>query len=133
MRYCGMCALYGHSPADCPDSHSAVYREPHFVEQLVPPSLLAEFGITSRTPLNGIRIEELPQKCLMVVPETEEAIRAAIVAAGEKPMICQGKGKREKKEMNENKKKLQKIADAAGKKLVYAKDPSAKLYVAKAK
>ena len=56
----------------------------------------------------------------MEVPETEEAIRAAIIAAGEKPMIChQLKGVREKKEMTENKKKLQRIADAAGKKLVY--------------
>ena len=55
----------------------------------------------------------------MEVPETEEAIRAAIIAAGEKPMICQKKGIAEKKEMTENKKKLQRIADAAGKKLVY--------------
>lgn len=97
------------------------------MEQLIPPSLLAEFGVTTRTPLHGFHIEELPQKCLMVVPETEEAIRAAIVAAGEKPMICQEKGKRAGTEMKENKKKLQKIADAAGKKLVYAKDPSTKL------
>lgn len=58
----------------------------------------------------------------MEVPETEEAIRAALIAVGEKPMICQEKGRKEKREMTENKKKLQKIADAAGKKLVYVKD-----------
>jgi hypothetical protein len=59
---------------------------------------------------------------IMEVAETEDAIRAALVAAGEKPMICQEKGRREKREMMENKKKLQKIADAAGKKLIYVKD-----------
>ena len=120
VLYCGLCASYGHSPQGCPDSLTMAYRQPHYVEQLVPPSLLSEFGITSSTPLNGSpSIKELPEKCIMEVPETEEAIRAAIIAAGEKPMICQQKGIREKKEMTENKKKLQRIADAAGKKLVY--------------
>lgn len=119
--YCGLCASYGHSPQDCPDSLTMAYRQPHYVEQLVPPSLLSEFGITSSTPLYGSpSIKELPDKCIMEVPETEEAIRAAIIAAGEKPMIChQKKGVESKKELMENKKKLQRIADAAGKKLVY--------------
>ena len=65
---------------------------------------------------------DAPRTVIMEVPETEEAIRAALIAAGEKPMICQEKGRREKREMMENKKKLQKIADVLGKKLVYVKD-----------
>ena len=37
-------------------------------------------------------------------------------------MICQGKGKREKRELIENKKKLQKIMTAAGKRLIFVKE-----------
>jgi hypothetical protein len=92
------------------------------MEQLIPPSLLVEFNIQSQTPLLIQRIPEPPQQMIMEVAETEEAIRAALMAAGEKPMICQEKGRREKREMTENKKKLQKIADSVGRKLVYVKD-----------
>lgn len=123
--YCGLCANYGHSPANCPDTGSRAFRVPQFMEQLVPPSLLAEFNIQSQTPLLSSRVPEKPRENIMEVPETEEAIRAALMAAGERPMICQEKGRREKREMMENKKKLQKIADAAGKKLVYVSDSSA--------
>jgi hypothetical protein len=89
------------------------------MEQLVPPSLLAEFNVRSQTPLLSARNPESVREVIMEIPETEEAVRAALIAAGEKPMICQEKGRREKRELMENKKKLQKIADAAGKKLVY--------------
>ena len=95
------------------------------MEQLVPPSLLAEFNIRSQTPLLSSKVPEAVRDIIMEVPNTEEAIRAALIAAGEKPMICQEKGRREKREMMENKKKLQKIADAAGKKLVYVSDSTA--------
>ena len=114
-----MCAVYGHNEAQCPDSN--YYREPHLMEQLIPPALLSEFGITSHTPLSNRRALEEKTQLLIEVPETDEAIRAALVAMGEKPMICQEKGKREKREMTENKKKLQKIADATGKRLIYVK------------
>jgi len=121
-RYCGLCASYGHSPTACPDTVTRAYREPHLIEQLIPPALLAEFNIQSQTPLLSHRVPEPETQMIMEVAETEDAIRAALVAAGEKPMICQEKGRREKREMMENKKKLQKIADAAGKKLIYVKD-----------
>ena len=57
----------------------------------------------------------------MEIPETDDALRAALIAAGVKPMICQEKGKKENKELNENKKRLQKVADKAGCKLVFVK------------
>jgi hypothetical protein len=126
-QYCGICAIYGHSPASCPDATTAAFRTPLYAEQLIPASLLMEYNVTSRTPLSGIVIPEESSKVIMEIPETEEAIRAALVAHGEKPMICQDKGKREKKEITENKKKLQKIADALGKKLVYVKEPGISL------
>ena len=126
-RYCGLCAIYGHSPTSCPDIVTQAYRKPHLMEQLIPASVLMEYNIQTQTPLKNARIPEMPRKFIMEVPENESAIRAAILAAGEKPMICQEKGKREKKEMLENKKKLQKIADAAGRKLVFVKDSETKL------
>lgn len=55
----------------------------------------------------------------MEVPETDEAVRAALLMVGVKPMICQEKGKKENKELTENKKRLQVVADAAGRKLVF--------------
>ena len=58
----------------------------------------------------------------MEIPETDDALRAALVAAGVKPMICQKKTK--DREMIENKKRLQKVADKYGRKLVFLPDPS---------
>ena len=123
--YCGMCASYGHSPANCPDGVTRSYREPQFVEQLIPPSLIEQYGITTRSPLPGVA-KQKPNEWLMEVPETDEGLRAALVAAGVKPMICQEKGKKESREINENKKRLQKVADKAGRKLIFIPDPAKK-------
>jgi predicted Zn-ribbon and HTH transcriptional regulator len=65
----------------------------------------------------------------MEIPETEDALRAALVAAGVKPMICQEKGKKENKELIENKKRLQRVADKLGRKLIFIPDSSKKLGV----
>jgi hypothetical protein len=102
---------------------AVAYREPEFMEQLIPPSLLEEFNVNTRTRLGGARIPDFTVRQKIVqVAETEDAIRAALVSYGEKPMICQGKGKREKRELIENKKKLQKIMTAAGKRLIFVKE-----------
>jgi hypothetical protein len=101
-----------------------MYREPLYLEQLIPASLATEHSITSKTPLPLRPVVKVVTPPIMEVPETEEAIRAALVAAGEKPMICQQKGRAEKKEMIENKKRLQKVADIYGRKLIYVADPS---------
>jgi hypothetical protein len=98
-----------------------VHREPVFLEQLIPAATLMEYEIQSQTPLSKSPAIRVPQKPIMEVPETEEAIRAALVAAGEKPMICQQKGRLGGKEILENKKRLQKVADIYGRKLVFVK------------
>ena len=89
------------------------------MEQLIPAGFLEEYGIRSQTPLPGVvkrmEVAQVAQR-LMEVPETDEALRAALTAAGVKPMICQEKGKKENKEITENKKRLQKVAD---KKLIF--------------
>lgn len=65
----------------------------------------------------------------MEITETDEALRVALTAAGVKPMICQEKGKKENKEIIENKKRLQKVADKAGRKLVFIPDLNKKVAV----
>jgi hypothetical protein len=96
-------------------------REPLYLEQLIPPCLAVDYAIQTKTLLSTVPPIRAPQKPIMEVPETEGAIRAALVAAGEKPMICQHKGRQGGKELLENKKRLQKLADIFGQKLVFIK------------
>ncbi len=118
--YCGVCASYGHSPSNCPDHTARAYREPHLLEQLIPANLLEAYQIRSQTPLpNARQIDLSPLQPLLRVPETEEALRAACSAAGVKPMICQEQGKKEKREITENKRRLTKAATAAGRTVVF--------------
>jgi hypothetical protein len=93
------------------------------MEQLIPPSLMESYGITSRTPLSSNPQPEKAAEWLLEVPETDEALRAALVAAGVKPMICQEKGKKENREITENKKRLQKVADRLGRRIVFLPKP----------
>ena len=94
-----------------------------FVEQLVAPSLLEKYGITSATPLPGV-VDDMEAAAAaaedyLEVPETDDAVRALLQANGVKPMICQEKGKKENRELTENKKRLQKLADQKGQKLLF--------------
>lgn len=122
-RYCGMCASYGHTPSNCPDVTTRSFREPQFVEQLIPPSLMEKHRIITKTLLNPASAVGKGD-WLMEVPDTDEGLRAALMAAGVKPMICQGNGRSTGKEITENKQRLQKVATAAGRKLVFIPDPS---------
>ena len=119
--YCGLCASYGHSPATCPDRTTRQFREPQFLEQLIPHTLLEQYGIVTATPLSGVYTSATvpAMDSILEIPETDEALRAAVLAAGGKPMICQEKGKKENRELTENKKRLQKLADAKGQKIVF--------------
>ena len=116
--------MYGHNEHNCVDEDAMTEREPLYLEQLIPPSLAIDYNIKSKTLLTTKPVIRARQKPIMEIPENEEAIRAALVAAGEKPMICQQKGRMEKKEIIENKKRLQKIADIYGRRLIFVKDAS---------
>lgn len=120
--YCGLCASHGHSPSSCPDTLTRAYREPLYIEQLIPTNLLEEYGIHTQTLLPDAfcRVKEATtSERTILVPETDEALRAALVAVGVKPMICQEKGKRENKEIMENKKRLERFANMNGKKVLF--------------
>jgi hypothetical protein len=49
--YCSNCAKYGHLTKKCPDRPSIMFREVTYLEQLISPNDLKQFGITSVTPL----------------------------------------------------------------------------------
>jgi hypothetical protein len=119
--YCGLCASYGHSPSTCPDTFTQQFREPQFLEQLIPAGLLEQYGVVTATPLcrTAAAVVPPPADKFLEIPENDEALRAAVLAAGGKPMICQEKGKKENRELKENKKRLQKLADAKGQKLIF--------------
>ena len=64
-RYCSYCASYGHLTKSCPAKPSKMFREPIFVEQLIPPTLLQEYKITTRTPIKPLPQDE-PQHLLEI-------------------------------------------------------------------
>ena len=60
-----------------------------------------------------------PEEKIWEVLETDEGLRQALTNLGLKPMICQEKGRKEAKEIQENKRRLAAAADAAGYKVLY--------------
>lgn len=118
--YCNLCCSYGHAPAECRDSAILADRQPRFLEQLIAPSLLEMYGIHTRTPLESRHTVVPATDDILEVPETEEALRTILRAYNVDPMICQKKGREDKKELKENKKRLQKLADSLGRRLVFA-------------
>ena len=62
------------------------YQTPRFVEQLLPPSLLEEFGIDTLTPLPGV-IRQIPKpfQATLTVLDNDKAIREVLRKNGLKP------------------------------------------------
>jgi hypothetical protein len=117
---------------DCPDA-LANDETPQYLEQLIPPSLLVKYGITSRTPFTGLPLMPPPVgKQPIEVPNTEDEVRATLISLGGKPMSCQAVGKEEKREFAENTKRLQRLADSLGRKLILI-SPQVVISVAKPK
>jgi len=58
---------------------------------------------------------------VFIVADDETCIKGALIVNGVTPMICQGKGKRERKEYRENKKRLIDLAAAHGSTLILSK------------
>jgi hypothetical protein len=103
------------------DCHDALSHDnaPQYLEQLIPPSLLVKYGITSRTPILGVPCLPPPVgKPPIEIPNTEDEVRACLISLGGKPMSCQAIGKEEKREFTENTKRLQRLADSLGRKLI---------------
>lgn len=77
--YCSYCAMYGHLTKSCPAKPSILFREPAFIEQLIPYSELKEYNITSRTPIKrSASYEAEPQ--LLEIKDNDKAILAYLMA-----------------------------------------------------
>jgi hypothetical protein len=77
-RYCSYCAKYGHITKSCPAKPLRTAREPAYLEQLIAPSELKEFGITSRTPIKYTKPEE-PQQ-LLEIQDDDRIIQTYLAA-----------------------------------------------------
>lgn len=94
--YCGLCACHGHSPARC--SRDAVFPD------------ITEEATVKITKIPDIYVE---------ISDADAPVRAALIANGITPMICQEKGKKEQKDFIENKKRLAAYVKERGKTLVF--------------
>jgi hypothetical protein len=115
--YCGICACFGHSTTNCPDSQVAAFRQPQFLEQLIPSSLLEQYDLTSRTPIPGAPSHPVKEDAYMEIPHENMAVRAALEMVGGTPKICQKVNTAS--ELTENKERLKKICDQRGVKILY--------------
>ena len=106
--YCSNCAIYGHRRTECPAKPAARYTEPCYLEQLIPPSELLEYGITTRTPIHATVPEPAPQ--LLEIQDNERVITAYLAARSVK--IRKGQTKRQA---------LQEYAMIQRKRVVYLK------------
>jgi len=99
--YCCLCACYGHSVRKC--TKDTKYREPEFLEQLIPVSLLEEYGINTNTKLVSTREPLIKNKAIIDYVDEPKAIRSLLKAYGNLP-------KKEERDKNKYKSQLQKFA-----------------------
>lgn len=77
-RYCSYCAQYGHLTKSCPAKPSRMFREPTYLEQLIPYSDLKEYKITTKTPIKYKKPDE-PQQ-LLEIKDDDKVIIAYLIA-----------------------------------------------------
>ncbi len=83
-RYCSYCAHHGHLTKSCPAKPNKMYREPAYLEQLIPYSDLKEFNITSKTPIKYKTPDE-PQQ-LLEIKDDDKVITAYLSSRLVKPI-----------------------------------------------
>jgi len=110
-RYCGVCASHGHSPKMCPDIGVRALRKPQYIEQLVSPSMLEEYGIRTATPLPGPGTPAAPPQPVLHVLDDDKAIRAVLAANNLKP-----KGR-----VRDNRRLIEQLANRDGLRLIFKK------------
>lgn len=82
-RYCSYCASYGHLTRDCYAKPSKKFTEPVYLEQLIGPSDLIQFGIQTKTPIRSSLIEEPPRH--LEIKNTDAAIASYLTSKSIKP------------------------------------------------
>jgi hypothetical protein len=97
--YCCLCASYGHSVRDC--KLDKTYREPQFLEQLIPPSLLEENKIVTNTPISKkMSTMPTPMKPTIDIIDDPKAIRSLLKSKNDMPNIKERDKSKYKKHLN---------------------------------
>ena len=76
--YCSYCAIYGHLTKSCPAKPSILFRNPAYIEQLIPYSDLKEYNITSKTPIRTPLLEQ--EQRLLEIKDSDKVIAAYLAA-----------------------------------------------------
>ncbi len=76
--YCSYCAIYGHLTKSCPAKPSILFREPAYIEQLIPYSDLKEYNITTKTLIRTPVIEK--EQRLLEIKDSDKVIAAYLAA-----------------------------------------------------
>jgi hypothetical protein len=105
--YCCFCSSYGHTPRTC--LKDITYREPQFLEQLIPSCILEEFLINTSTKLVSTSTRNVITKAKPVLDYIDEpkAIRSLLQAYGDMP-------KKDDRSKEKYKNHLEKIAKKKG-------------------
>jgi hypothetical protein len=77
-QYCSYCAQYGHLTRACPAKPRRMFREPAYLEQLIPPTELKEYNITTLTPIHYAKPDPPPQ--LIEIQDDDRVISAYLLA-----------------------------------------------------
>lgn len=109
IYYCSVCCAYGHLTKDCANYEALRHRQVEFVEQLVPPSLLDQYQVTSQTPLRSEKLPPLKGPRSLEVEDSDKAIRQLLMNNDITPS-----GK-----MKVNRRLLKQLADQQGRMLIY--------------
>ena len=107
--YCSVCCSYGHLTEECPDDEVLQNRRATYVEQLVPPSLLKRYKVSTQTLLEYPLEPKQRIEPLLEIEETDKAIRQVLMNYSIQPS-----GR-----MKENRRLLKQLSDEIGRKLVY--------------
>lgn len=119
LSYCGICAKRGHFTIDCPDDTVLEYRQPTYMEQLIPPSLLDAHKIETQTPIRPRTNLRQLHEPVLEVSRKAESVRS-ILFAYSRPCKINGKEAAE-----ENEAQLEKLAHELKRKLIYKVDEQA--------
>jgi hypothetical protein len=103
--YCSLCCVYGHSSKSCPEQELREFRAD---SRIVAPEVPVDIDI----PADSERVVE--------VTDDDEGVcvRAMLIANNIVPMACQEKGRREGRDVRENRARLVEFMKARGKTLV---------------
>jgi len=107
--YCSICAIYGHTYKDCPQTDIKKFRETPSNYIIPPISFDMEYPDDYESWVEVLHDEE------------GKTVRAMLIANSVAPMTCQEKGRNDKKDVRENISRLREFLKKNGKKLVLIK------------